>query len=206
MFRRKVDPSQSVPVDWMVVGLGNPGPEYKSTRHNIGFDAVERFAESQGLALKSGRSKSLTGRGLVGSVCVLLVKPLTYMNLSGQAVAPLARSEGVPPERIVVISDDLDLPLGRIRLRDSGGAGGHNGHKSIQSSLGTQSYPRLRIGIGRSDDETVDHVLSKFHPDERGTAVDACKVAAEILAEVVQGNWNQALELQDRWNKGLSPQ
>lgn len=203
MFRKKIDPAQSLPVEWLVVGLGNPGPEYKGTRHNVGFDVVERLGQSEGIKLQTGRSRAVVGKGLIGASCVMLVKPLTFMNLSGQSVAPLARGQGVPPNRILVVSDDLDLPPGRIRLREGGGAGGHNGHKSISASLGTQDYPRLRVGIGRPGDETIDHVLSRFDPEERAIVDAAVRVASAMIEEVIGGDWHAALARQDQWNKSL---
>lgn len=200
MFRKKLTPPPAP--TWMIVGLGNPGPEYRGTRHNIGFAVVDRLAESHRLNVSTGKQRALVGQGNIDGTPVALVKPLTYMNLSGQAVAPLARNYGLDAERVLVVSDDLDLPLGVLRLRDSGGSGGHNGHKSIQAALGTQAYPRLRIGIGRSDDDTVDHVLSSFTPEERPIAERAIESACRVLEQVVSGKWSDALYAVERHNKG----
>lgn len=167
----------------MIVGLGNPGPEYAGTRHNVGFDAVERLAKQHRAKLDVRKHRAVYGVAAIEGRPVLLVRPLTYMNLSGQAVAALARQYGIPAERILVISDDLDLDLGRVRMKPKGGAGGHNGHRSIIASLGTSDYPRIKIGIGRGDASASDHVLDKFHPDERqpidaalDRAVHGCEV------------------------------
>ena len=121
------------------------------------------------------------------------MKPMTYMNLSGQSVAPLAKSYGVKPEKIVVIADDLDLEVGRTRLKPKGGAGGHNGHKSLIHSLGTQEYPRLKIGIGKGDDETIDHVLGKFNPEERVEIEKAIRKGADGIEVLVQHGLEAAL-------------
>lgn len=174
-----------LPPEWLIVGLGNPGPEYAGTRHNIGFDVVEALAAAHKVKLGNRKHRAVFGEGMVGDVSVILAKPMTYMNLSGQAVSALARVYHLAPARVLVIADDLDLPLGRLRIRMEGGAGGHNGHKSIIQSLGTQAYPRLRIGIGKGG-ETVDHVLSKFHPDERVVVKEVSEKAVQAIETVLQ--------------------
>ena len=191
MFRKKVVPLQ--PVEWLIVGLGNPGPEYRGTRHNLGFELVDRLAETLGIKVSQRRFKSRYGVG----DGVALMKPLTYMNLSGQAVAPMAKHFSVPPERVLVISDDTDLAEGRVRLKPKGSAGGHNGHKSIIQSLGTQEYPRLKIGIGRvGKEETIDHVLGGFTPEERSLMNDALsrgeKAILAVLREGLEAGMNIA--------------
>lgn len=184
MFRKK-PPTPTLPPEWLIVGLGNPGPEYKGTRHNIGFELIDRLAERHRIKLDRSKHQARLGTGKVFETSVVLVKPLTYMNLSGRAVAPLMREYGLKPDHVLVLADDTDLPPGRIRLRAEGSAGGHNGHKSLIQTLGTQEYPRLKIGIGRtSKDETIDHVLGTFHPDERGDidrALKRCEEAIEAL-------------------------
>ncbi|MBX3110727.1 MAG: aminoacyl-tRNA hydrolase [Fimbriimonadaceae bacterium] len=167
----------------LVVGLGNPGPQYRRTRHNVGFDVVEALADRHKVKMDLMRHQAQIGLGEVAGVAVALLKPLTYMNLSGRAVGPVARHYGVKPEDILVVADDLDLPTGKVRMRAKGSSGGHNGHKSMIEALGTTEYPRLKIGIGRSDDATVDHVLSRFHKDERALIDDAvakCVKAVEV--------------------------
>ncbi|HSI74046.1 MAG TPA: aminoacyl-tRNA hydrolase [Fimbriimonas sp.] len=171
----------------MIVGLGNPGPEYKGTRHNVGFDAIDLLAERNKIKLDRGAQQARTGTGLINGHAVLLVKPLTFMNNSGRSVAPLSRSTGIPPEKILVIADDLDLTCGRTRLKPKGGAGGHNGHKSIIASIGTEEYPRIKIGIGSVDrGQTIDHVLGKFDPEERSdinVAIDRTVKGIEVAIE-----------------------
>ncbi len=183
-LRKKQDPA--LPVDWIVVGLGNPGREYAGTRHNVGFELIERLAARHRIRVQTSRFRALYGQGEIAGQQVLLVKPLTYMNLSGQAVAPLARQFGVPPERVLAVADDLDLPVGTVRLKLRGSAGGHNGHKSLIALLRTQEYPRLKIGIGKRSEDTVDHVLGAFRPDERpfiDEAIDRAARACETLLE-----------------------
>lgn len=205
MFRKK-PPIPTEPPTWIIVGLGNPGPEYKGTRHNVGFDLVERIGEANRIKLEKGRSRCVLGVGRIGDTTVALVKPLTFMNLSGQAIGPLARQMGIPPEHILVLADDLDLEVGTIRLRLDGSAGGHNGHKSIIQTLGSSVYPRLKIGIGSNKDDTIDHVLSKFKPIERDEIDDAIVAGRAICEQVVAGNWNEALELVTRHNRNNLPE
>lgn len=186
MFRKR--PAEpTLPPEWLIVGLGNPGPEYKGTRHNVGFDVIERLAEKHRIKLDKSKHKARYGVGRIGETTVVLVKPLTYMNLSGQAVAPLAKEYSIAPDHILVVTDDLDLTVGRVRLKPKGSAGGHNGHKSLIQSLGTQDYPRLKIGIGSVDrTQTVDHVLGAFKGDERETIARALVRAVEGAERVVE--------------------
>lgn len=176
-----------------MVGLGNPGPEYARTRHNVGFDLIDELSSRHGIKLGTAQHKARFGIGTIGGVGVVLVKPMTYMNLSGQSVAPLAKAHGIKPEKIVVVADDLDLEVGRTRLKPKGGAGGHNGHKSLIHSLGTQEYPRLKIGIGKGDDETIDHVLGKFTPEERVEIEKAIRKGADGIEVLVQDGLESAL-------------
>lgn len=181
-----------VPVSAIVVGLGNPGAEYRATRHNVGFDVVDLLGQRHKIPVKTSRDHALIGQGSIGSAGILLVKPLTFMNLSGRSVKALADRYKIPPERIIVIADDLDLPVGKVRLREKGSSGGHNGHKSIIASLGTELYPRLKIGIGKGG-ETRDHVLSRFHPDERALIDQATAKCADIVEKWVDGGMAAAM-------------
>lgn len=185
MFRKR-PPEPQLPPEWIIVGLGNPGPEYKGTRHNVGFDVIERLAEKHRIKLDKSKHKARYGVGRIGESSVVLVKPLTYMNLSGQAVAPLAKEYSIAPDRILVVADDLDMVVGRVRLKPKGSAGGHNGHKSLIQSLGTQEYPRLKIGIGSVDrSETVGHVLGAFKGDERDVIARALAKAADGVERIL---------------------
>ncbi len=177
-------------VAWLVVGLGNPGREYERTRHNVGFRALDAAAELAGVKVLCARFHALTGQAVLGGQGVLLMKPTTYMNLSGQAVGEAARFYKLPPERVLVISDDVDLPLGRLRIRRGGSAGGHNGLKNVIEHLGADRFPRLRIGVGAKPDpdyDMVDWVLGTFHGEDEKTVAEACARAAKaaecLLAE-----------------------
>lgn len=152
----------------LIVGLGNPGRKYAGSRHNVGFQCLDRLAEAWGLSFGRRKHKALLAQGQMAGLQVVLAKPQTFMNLSGQSVKPLAHFYRVCPEDILVIYDDLDLPLGKIRLRPEGGSGGHKGMKSIIEQLGTNGFPRLRLGIGRpTHGDPVDYVLSDFALDEQ---------------------------------------
>ncbi|CAN5623407.1 aminoacyl-tRNA hydrolase [soil metagenome] len=181
---------------WIVVGLGNPGPEYRGTRHNVGFDVIDLLALRHRIKVDRSKHKAKFGFGLVADTPVLLVKPLTFMNASGQAVAPLMREHGIKPDHLLVVADDLDMMLGRVRIKPKGSAGGHNGHRSLIASLGTQEYPRLKIGIGSVDkSDTLHHVLGPFHPDERATAKEAIELAADAVELVVGRSLEAGMEL-----------
>lgn len=190
-----------LPPEALIVGLGNPGPQYSGTRHNIGFDVVEALAKKHGVALKTHKHQAQYGVGQVEGRPVAIVKPLTYMNLSGRSVAALAKSFGVGPERTLVVADDLDMEVGRVRMRAKGSSGGHNGHKSIIASLGSEDYPRLKIGIGKGQ-ETIDHVLNKFKPDERDVirkSVDLCLKGIETwLTDGIEKAMNEVNRKSDQ--------
>jgi PTH1 family peptidyl-tRNA hydrolase len=173
----------------VIVGLGNPGPKYRNTRHNLGFVVLDLLAEQLRVASAREKSGGLVSEGLHVGERVMLVKPLTFMNRSGDCVAPLVRNKVDSLEDVLVITDDVNLPLGKLRLRPGGSAGGHNGLKSLIERLGSQEFPRVRMGVGQSGGrELADHVLSRFHPDE-GPEVDRMvKLAAEAaLCFVAQG-------------------
>ena len=153
---------------YLIVGLGNPGRKYRGNRHNIGFMAVDRLAQAHGIQGGKVQNKAIVADGRIVQKPVILAKPQTWMNASGDAVGPLANYYQIPNENILVIYDELDLPLGAIRLREKGGAGGHNGMKSIINHLG-QDFPRMRLGIGRPPGQMPPHayVLQDFRPEER---------------------------------------
>jgi peptidyl-tRNA hydrolase, PTH1 family len=181
----------------IVVGLGNPGRRYQGTRHNIGFAVADEVARRRQAEFESGRGETLTARCGRGPDAVLVVKPLTMMNLSGEAVATVAGFYKVDPAAILVVADDVNLPLGRLRLRARGSAGGHNGFKSIIGCLGTEDFPRLRVGVGRGDPrrDLADHVLARFDDDERNEVEQAIARAADavetFLAEGIEAAMNR---------------
>jgi PTH1 family peptidyl-tRNA hydrolase len=151
----------------LIVGLGNPGPDYRKNRHNVGYQCVERLAQRHGLPSGRVMFKAFVTSGHIAGVKTVVARPLTFMNLSGQAVRPLLRWYRIELADLLVIYDDLDLPLGRVRLRQQGGSGGHKGMRSIIEALGTETFARLRVGIGRPvHGDPPDHVLSDFTRDE----------------------------------------
>ena len=161
----------------LIVGLGNPGSEYAGHRHNIGFQVVEALARSHGLAFsRQKRMKAYVAAGLIDGRSVVLAKPQTYMNLSGQAVGRLRRAHEIPLNQMLIVYDDLDLPLGRLRMRAEGGSGGHKGMRSIIEALGEQRFPRLRVGIDRPPGKTdpADYVLQPVGK------IEACVLAQSV--------------------------
>ena len=185
------------PIDWLIVGLGNPGKKYSQTRHNVGFHIVDHLATLENLSFDKRQSKALLARGIVEGVSIGLAKPQTFMNISGEAVAPLARFYKIDPARIFVIYDDLDLPPAQLRIRMKGGAGGHKGMRSIIEQLGTQDFPRMRIGIGRPPGRmpVEAYVLQNFSAAQseemavtREQAVDAIRA---LLTQGIEFAMNQ---------------
>lgn len=179
----------------LIVGLGNPGSDYEGTRHNAGFDVLDRLlSRAPGRFECSRACSSKIWCGRYAGRSLFLQKPETFMNLSGEAVAPLARAEGIPPEEIMVVYDDMDLPLGRLRMRPDGGSGGHNGVASIIESLGTESFPRLRIGIGRDTDRAGrDYVLSRFEGHEKELYAKTLEAAADAVVLALRRGLSMAM-------------
>lgn len=179
------------PAQWLVVGLGNPGPKYEWTRHNVGFLVVDELAERANLPVQKLKFKALTNTALIGGQSVLLMKPTTYMNLSGEAVGQAARFYKIPPERVLVISDDVALPQGKLRIRRSGSAGGHNGLKNIIAHLGSDQFPRVKVGVGgkpHPDSDMADWVLSKFTgPDKTAMEQTIDRAADAVTCLLAQG-------------------
>ena len=188
----------------IVVGLGNPGRRYQGTRHNIGFAVADEVARRQQAEFEHGRSSALTARRGRGPDSLLVVKPLTMMNLSGEAVAGLAGFYKVEPAAVLVVADDVNLPLGRLRLRARGTAGGHNGFRSIIGCLGTGEFPRLRVGVGRGDPcrDLADHVLARFDDDEREEVERAIARAADAVETVLAEGIEVAM---NRYNRAEGP-
>ncbi len=190
---------------WLVVGLGNPGPKYERNRHNVGFMVVDKLAERHRITVGRKRPHAFVGEGnadLGGDpVRVVLAKPRTYMNESGEAVVRLAQASGAPKERMVVVYDDLDLPLGKLRVRAKGSPGGHNGIKSIVGKLNTDAFPRIRVGIGRPTgvEGAVSHVLGDFTDEERERIGPAVELAADAVEWTIAHGVESAM---NRFNAG----
>lgn len=165
----------------MIVGLGNPGPQYRNTRHNLGFEVIERLAVRLDVRKPVEKHQGVLAEAHHEGGKLLLVKPLTFMNRSGDCVAAAVRNRIFDPQDVLVIADDVNLPLGRLRIRAGGSAGGHNGLKSIIERLGTQDFHRLRIGVGSNAtaQDLSDHVLSRFRPEEREAVEDMVARAAD---------------------------
>ena len=172
--------NRSGAVDWIVVFLGNPGPKYAGTRHNAGFMTADKCEKATGAQIRRSWSKALTDRITLDGRGVLLMKPQTYMNLSGDAVGPAARYYKVPADHVIVVSDDVSLPTGKLRIRTKGSAGGHNGLKSIIAALGTEEFPRVKIGVGappHPDYDMANWVLGAFR-DQDAADMDAATARA----------------------------
>ena len=191
---------------WLIVGLGNPGPAYSHNRHNVGYWTVNRLARLHGVPLKARRLATI-GDGRIGESEVVLVKPRTYVNNSGHAVAAALKHTKVPPENVLVVYDELDLPAGRLRIKAKGGTAGHNGLRSIAAALGTTDFPRLRVGIGRphvdgeptwDSDVVAVWVLSDPTPQETKTLQGAAERAASAVELVVAEGIEAAM---NRYNK-----
>ncbi|MDD7288643.1 MAG: aminoacyl-tRNA hydrolase [Clostridiales bacterium] len=184
------------PVEWLVVGLGNPGPKYEWTRHNMGFLVIDELAERESIPVQRLKFKALTNTAVIGGRSVLLMKPTTYMNLSGEAVGQAARFYKIPPERVLVISDDVALPQGKLRVRRSGSAGGHNGLKNIIAHLGSDQFPRVKVGVGgkpHPDSDMADWVLSPFTGQDRKAMEEAISRAADAVTLLLDQGVDQAM-------------
>ncbi len=166
----------------LIVGLGNPGREYHGTRHNVGFEVIDLLSKTHRIPVKARRCHAVVGEGTIAGEQVVLARPQTFMNRSGEAVAGLARRYRIAPEEIIVVYDDSNLPMGKLRIRTMGSAGGHNGMKSIIHSLGSQEFPRIRLGIGSPDRrDMIEHVLSRFKRAEMPAVREAIQRAADAV-------------------------
>ena len=173
---------------WLIVGLGNPGREYERTRHNAGFRAVDLLADKLGCKIDRLKYQGLYCQTTYGGRKLFLLKPQTYMNLSGRSVLQLSAYFNIPPQRIIVLFDDISLPPGRLRIRGDGSAGGHNGIKSIIAEVGSQDFPRVKIGVGgkaHPDQDLADHVLSGFSPKEEKDLVSALERSVDAALMIM---------------------
>jgi len=174
---------------WLIVGLGNPGKEYERTRHNCGFRALDILSQKLGCRVDKGKFQGLYGQTLWNGRKILLLKPMTYMNLSGRSVLQLSAYFNIPPQRIIVLFDDISLAPGRLRIRPDGSAGGHNGIKSIIAELGSQEFPRVKIGVGAKphpEADLADWVLSGFTPAEEKELGPALERAADAALSIIE--------------------
>ena len=190
------DKNRGAGAEWLVVGLGNPGEKYENTRHNVGFLTVDELAERARVPVQKLKHRALTNTLEVGGVKVLLMKPVTYMNLSGEAVREAAAFYKIPPERILVVCDDISLPTGKLRLRRSGSAGGHNGLKSIIAQLHSDQFPRLKMGVGQKphpDYDLADWVLGKFSPADAKIMNEAAERACDAIECLLSQGMDKAM-------------
>jgi PTH1 family peptidyl-tRNA hydrolase len=177
----------------LIVGLGNPGPEYERTRHNAGWQVVDAFAKKFRIGVTRHEKNALTGTGRVAGGSVLVAKPLTYMNLSGNAVRSLVNAYAEGPDDLIVVYDDIDLPLGKLRIRPNGSAGTHNGMRSIIEDLGRENFPRLRVGVGAPQEKLRDYVLDEFTAEEKPVIDRAIGRAVDALVLFVRGDLKRAM-------------
>ncbi len=185
-------------MDWIVVGLGNPGKKYEFTRHNVGWMALDAFGEKEGIKINRIRFRSLCGEGVIDGKKVLLLKPQTFMNLSGESVSEACQYYNIPPERIIVVCDDVALPFNRIRIRTKGSAGGHNGLKNIISMMGSDCFSRVRIGVSDRADPSVDladWVLGSFSGTEKKKLSDRFRDTNEIIRLILSEDTDRAMSL-----------
>ena len=180
---------------YMIAGLGNPGKEYNNTRHNIGFAFIDALAQEYDINVMDVKLKALTGKGMIGGQKVLLVKPLTFMNLSGESIRAAADFYKVEPEDVIVIFDDISLDVGQLRIRAKGSAGGHNGLKNIIKMLGHDTFIRVRMGVGEKPKtfDLADYVLGHFPAEERSIMDEAAKTAAEAIRMIITENADTAM-------------
>ena len=181
---------------WLIAGLGNPEAKYDGTRHNAGFAALDYLSGKWGISVSKTKFQGLWGQGEVDSHKVVLLKPLTYMNLSGESVGEAARFYKVPADHVVVISDDVSLPAGKLRIRKSGSAGGHNGLKNIIQHLGTDGFPRIKIGVGmpaHPDHEMIDWVIGVPSQAERKILVESFETAIKAAEDIIENGCQKAM-------------
>lgn len=181
---------------YIIAGLGNPTSKYEHTRHNVGFEVIDRLAEEYHISVDTKKHRALIGKGVIGGQKVILVKPQTFMNLSGESIREVLEYYKADPEELIVIYDDISLEPGQIRVRKKGSAGGHNGIKNIILQLATQEFPRIKVGVGEKPAhmDLADHVLGRFHQADRqavdGAEEDAAKALACILEHGVEAAMN----------------
>ncbi|MBU5474669.1 aminoacyl-tRNA hydrolase [Roseburia sp. MSJ-14] len=183
---------------YVIAGLGNPTAKYEKTRHNVGFDVIDRLAEKYNIRVSDNRQKALCGTGIIEGEKVLLVKPQTFMNLSGESIGAILNFYKVEPEtNLIVIYDDISLEPGRLRIRKKGSAGGHNGIKNIIAHTGTQEFLRIKVGVGEKPQgwDLADYVLGRFSKEDREKVEDAFERAVEAVSYMVKGETDKAMNL-----------
>ena len=193
--KREPDKKEDDRVMYIIAGLGNPPREYEKTRHNVGFEVIDVLADMLGTTVEEKKFKGCYGRGIIGGEKVLLLKPQTFMNLSGESIRAASDFYKVDPEHIIIIYDDISLDVGQLRIRKKGSAGGHNGIKNIIAHLGTQEFPRIKVGVGDKPKkmDLADYVLSRFSKEDRAAMEDAFKEAAKAVAVLITERMDTAM-------------
>jgi PTH1 family peptidyl-tRNA hydrolase len=201
LFKKIEKQPQGGEISHIVVGLGNPGGEYEKTRHNAGFIAIDRLCDSLGVKCDRAKFKALCCEATIGENRVLIMKPQTYMNKSGEAISEASRFYKIPADKVIVISDDVTLAVGKLRIRGKGSAGGHNGLKSIIEHLGTQEFPRIKLGVGEKphpDYDMVDWVLGKFPKEDFEALSKTVESVPSAVATMINGDITTAM---NRFNR-----
>ena len=178
---------------YIIVGLGNPGDKYEKTRHNVGFNVIDLLAKEYSIDVSKLKHKALIGEGRVGTEKVILVKPMTYMNLSGESLRAIMDFYKLSNEDVLVLYDDISLEVGRIRIREKGSAGGHNGIKSIIAHLGSDIFSRIKIGVGQPKSDLVNHVLGKFSKEEREVLEETLKAVVDSVEVIIKTDTKEAM-------------
>lgn len=185
---------------FLIVGLGNPGKEYDGTRHNIGFAAIDYIADKYNIELNRVKFKGVFGEGFIDNKKVILLKPTTYMNLSGESIREVINFYKISNEEVIVIYDDISLEVGRLRIREKGSHGGHNGIKSIIANLGTDVFPRVKIGVGAPKGNLVSHVLGKFSEDEIEILRETIKASSDAVSIMIKSDAKEAMNKLNGFN------
>ena len=178
---------------FLIVGLGNPGKEYDGTRHNIGFEAINFIANKYNIDINRSKFKGVFGEGFIGNKKVILLKPTTYMNLSGESIREVINFYKIDTNEIIVIYDDISLEIGTLRIREKGSAGGHNGIKSIISNLGGDFFPRIKIGVGQPKGDLVSHVLGRFNKEEEEDLEKVIEAATKAVEIIIKNGTKEAM-------------
>ena len=189
----------------VIVGLGNPGAQYANTPHSVGFEVVDAIAAELGVEWETKKAFScLMAKGVFAGMPVLLVKPQTYMNLSGDSVAPVVKYHNATTADLIVVQDDIDIPLGRLRIRKNGSCGGHNGIRNIIERLGSQSFIRLKVGVGKDRSNVIGHVLGKFDPASRTTVDKVVSASVQAVASILRDGADKAMNVFNGWTPDAS--
>lgn len=178
---------------FLIVGLGNPGKEYENTRHNVGFQVIDNIAKEYNISINRQKFKGVYGEGFINGKKVIILKPTTYMNLSGESVREVVDFYNLRSDEIIVIYDDISLEIGKLRIRDKGSAGGHNGIKSIIAHLGGDVFPRIKVGIGQPDVDLVKYVLGRFTKDEMKTLSESIEASTKATEEIINNDVSSAM-------------